>query len=651
MVNKLVDTFHKYVRLERVFKPIIEFLGLSEGPPIRLVYLAYVMGVFIWLIWSKVETFFQLWLGISPTLSTYFKYVLIALILVISSIFFALYLTLMFPLERRVRVLARSYSEEDELIIFLTEEIKKWLTLILNLIKQSKADKEYTDSQLEKIENEISNKGGYLEFLVTEVSNSLQVSKESVEELIGLKIGVEKQIAKAIIYNHKWIQNANYILKSPFPLLKQKHIDYYRKQISEKTNDIQTKKQLLNTQVKWIEQLENQRGNIKTLLKIIKEESTGKAITILVELLKTATTHEQLKFLIPAANARVGYKLGELLGFRLRLKADGETKLTWYDKPVSNDLTTIRDFLVKFERLRDESIEELIIAFKNYETIDYTQPISIALTFGYSAVLARVLRNIIREANQDKGQAKDLYIKLITGDGFKTLRDKKYLPSGEKLLRDELISTYPDIKERCNIFPIDTIKERGMEGQINKIFIGIESINKLGNVVHPRGGHNTIKHIKEKNSNVKVYAFGETYKVQDFDDFHIDYTKLSMLEGNKYIDYIVTDHKVHVRDMFSWNEIPGNDTNKFIEFLRQNFDINWVKTAKIDKIDGDMTIKVSSENNSLSLKLNNEKNKVTLTIDDGRTDEFIAKTENGKLNIIHGWNLDCCIDHWKNKIK
>ena len=88
-----------------------------------------------------------------------------------------------------------------------------------------------------------------------------------------------------------------------------------------------------------------------------------------------------------------------------------------------------------------------------------------------------------------------------------------------------------------------------------------------------------------------------------------------------------------VRYLFSWNKIPGNDDERFIEFLKQNFSIDWVKTAKIEKIDDDKTIKVSTEMNSLSLRLNNEKTKVNLQIDDDRTDEFIVKTENGKLNI------------------
>ncbi len=88
--------------------------------------------------------------------------------------------------------------------------------------------------------------------------------------------------------------------------------------------------------------------------------------------------------------------------------------------------------------------------------------------------------------------------------------------------------------------------------------------------------------------------------------------------------------------LFSWDKIPGNDNEILIEFLKQNFGIDWVKTAKIEKIDDGKTIKVSTEMNSLSIRLNDEKTRVTLSIDDDRTDEFIVKTENGKLNVYEG---------------
>ena len=85
--------------------------------------------------------------------------------------------------------------------------------------------------------------------------------------------------------------------------------------------------------------------------------------------------------------------------------------------------------------------------------------------------------------------------------------------------------------------------------------------------------------------------------------------------------------------MFSWDEIPGNDDERIIEYLKDELKIEWAKTENIGKIDDVKTIIVSNNENSLSLKLNDEKTKVNLKIDDGRVDEFTVKTENGKLNI------------------
>ncbi len=83
--------------------------------------------------------------------------------------------------------------------------------------------------------------------------------------------------------------------------------------------------------------------------------------------------------------------------------------------------------------------------------------------------------------------------------------------------------------------------------------------------------------------------------------------------------------------LFSWNEIPGNDTDQLIKFLKKNYGVPWVKAAKIEKIDNGKTISISNKKNSLLLTLNSNKNEATLTIN--TTDEFIVKKENGNLNI------------------
>lgn len=84
--------------------------------------------------------------------------------------------------------------------------------------------------------------------------------------------------------------------------------------------------------------------------------------------------------------------------------------------------------------------------------------------------------------------------------------------------------------------------------------------------------------------------------------------------------------------LFSWEKVLRKFNKKFIDFLKKRFDIEWVITANIEKID-DNTIKVSNETNHFLLKLNSGKTKVNIEFDDSRTDEFVVKNENDELRI------------------
>lgn len=86
--------------------------------------------------------------------------------------------------------------------------------------------------------------------------------------------------------------------------------------------------------------------------------------------------------------------------------------------------------------------------------------------------------------------------------------------------------------------------------------------------------------------------------------------------------------------LFAWDEIPGNDNEKFLDSLKQIFSLDWINSAKIEKTDQD-TMTVSSGEKKVLLKINNEKTKVDVEIYDNRTAEFIVKTEQGKLNIYN----------------
>ena len=132
---------------------------------------------------------------------------------------------------------------------------------------------------------------------------------------------------------------------------------------------------------------------------------------------------------------------------------------------------------------------------------------------------------------------------------------------------------------------------------------------------------------------------------QQMDNFKIDIKKLLITALFIVMISIILlpfgSPKIENKYLFSWDEIPGNDDERIIEYLKDELKIEWAKTENIGKIDDGKTIIVSNNENSLSLKLNDEKTKVNLKIDDGRVDEFTVKTENGKLNIYeNNWLLE-----------
>jgi len=138
------------------------------------------------------------------------------------------------------------------------------------------------------------------------------------------------------------------------------------------------------------------------------------------------------------------------------------------------------------------------------------------------------------------------------------------------------------------------------------------------------------------------------YVVKENTKFGINKHKIGILTGNSPESGILLWEKINenIRKnlnsyLFSWDEIPGNDDGRLIRFLTQNFGIEWAKTAKIEKIEDDKTIRISTERNSLSLRLKTrlKKSKVIIEFDDVRTDEeLIGKIENSKLNIYNSNN-------------
>lgn len=84
---------------------------------------------------------------------------------------------------------------------------------------------------------------------------------------------------------------------------------------------------------------------------------------------------------------------------------------------------------------------------------------------------------------------------------------------------------------------------------------------------------------------------------------------------------------------FNWDEIPGNDSSKLINFLEKNQGVEWVKKAQIEKSHDSRVITVSNGKNSYTLTMNEGKTSVILDANNNRISELPMENENGKLNI------------------
>jgi hypothetical protein len=84
--------------------------------------------------------------------------------------------------------------------------------------------------------------------------------------------------------------------------------------------------------------------------------------------------------------------------------------------------------------------------------------------------------------------------------------------------------------------------------------------------------------------------------------------------------------------IFNWENVPGKDNGKIVEYLEQKYGVDWARKAKIEKIGND-EIRISTEKNFLSLMLNTGNTRLILTINKIKTDEFVVRKEDSKLNI------------------
>ena len=98
--------------------------------------------------------------------------------------------------------------------------------------------------------------------------------------------------------------------------------------------------------------------------------------------------------------------------------------------------------------------------------------------------------------------------------------------------------------------------------------------------------------------------------------------------------------------IFSWENVPGNESQRLINYLKNDLDIRWADNASIVKTNNNETIRVFTSENSLELTLKNNNTELIGTYNSDPL-YFLSeiKKENGRISVYRfreyksGYNL------------
>lgn len=130
---------------------------------------------------------------------------------------------------------------------------------------------------------------------------------------------------------------------------------------------------------------------------------------------------------------------------------------------------------------------------------------------------------------------------------------------------------------------------------------------------------------------VTIFVFNRKWKKAEKSKQKEKLEKLIETHNTNLIDNVF-EHWYNHKYLFNWFDLPKQNVTEFKEFLQNIFGIEDTQIAEITPVDR-KTARVSFNKTFLSLYLNRDNTEVSIEIDNGKTEVFNAKEENGKLNI------------------
>ncbi len=152
---------------------------------------------------------------------------------------------------------------------------------------------------------------------------------------------------------------------------------------------------------------------------------------------------------------------------------------------------------------------------------------------------------------------------------------------------------------------------------------------------------------------LRIYVGKRINIIEDAEQFQVGTTsyvgKKARVDGFPTSFFIV---EVDVMYMFRWDNVPGDESEGLLSYLKDDFGIDWAEGADIYRSNDGKITNIIRDDNSAEIRLDEENGKAELVVMGDKTYDLNVKMENGGLIIYNAKNIRASdIKKWKNKKK
>ena len=179
--------------------------------------------------------------------------------------------------------------------------------------------------------------------------------------------------------------------------------------------------------------------------------------------------------------------------------------------------------------------------------------------------------------------------------------------------------------------------ENALLRYLNKTFANLKELpgfnNLVSNLKNPEGFWDTISEMEFNAYFNKRFPIKLEPKIFYNKDKHKRLDSQITIDQRPILFEIFTPR---IKKLFSWDDVPGNDSKELLKDLKKDYNINWAESAEIRKSGDGKTICIFKDENSVEIIIDENEETATLKISDGRTRDLDVERECGRMNIYPG---------------